>query len=318
MKTTKLIVIGSLNTDIVATGLQQFPHPGEHVYGKSLRIGPGGKSRNIADMAAHLMERGAVAMVGRTAKDVYGLWRPPIDALQAAGVLTDFVIVDEANGKMPGMALIAVNEQGDNQIIGVPGANNDFNEEDIDNATGLFEAAGDNSGYLAVTLECPFTTVQYAIQKAQAKGLKVVCDPGGIDSTVPVAQLLHGLFLIKPNEHEVKMITGIEVHDIDSARTAATTMQHMGVANVLITVGHKGAYLFTAQTQKHLPAPNLPDNGIRDETGCGDQTMAALCAYLQAGKTVEEAAEIAMYAGALEFHKQGIQAITREDLKAVL
>jgi sugar/nucleoside kinase (ribokinase family) len=67
------VVVGSLNTDIVGSGLRRFPGPGEHVYGQELLIGPGGKSRNIADMMARLGPEGSVAMVGRTVRDPYGL-----------------------------------------------------------------------------------------------------------------------------------------------------------------------------------------------------------------------------------------------------
>jgi ribokinase len=173
-----LVVIGSLNADIVATGLKRFPNPGEHVYGKELVIGPGGKSRNIADMAAHLMDDGEVAMLGRTTKDKYGLWRVPIDALQQSGVNTSFVVVDEQSDKLPGIALIAVDQQGNNQIIVLPGASDYFSNEDIDKAKGLFEAIAQNNGYLAITLECPFATVRYAVETAKAMKIKIVFDPG--------------------------------------------------------------------------------------------------------------------------------------------
>lgn len=312
---TSLVVLGSLNADIVATGLKRFPKPGEHVYGKDLIIGPGGKSRNIADMAAHLMDEGKVAMLGRTAQDKYGLWKVPIDALRESGVNTDFVVVDEQSDKLPGIALIAVDEQGNNQIIVLPGASDDFSNEDIDEAETLFEAIAQNSGYLAVTLECPFDVVRYAVKKAKEMKIKVVFDPGGIDDTMPVESLLGGLFLIKPNEHEAKMLTGVEVRDFDSAQQAAQKLQQMGVENVFITAGSSGAYLFTGEEQKHLPAPNIPDNGMRDETGCGDQTMATLCAYLQAGKSIVDAAEVAILSGTLQFHKSGIQPITKEELE---
>src|SRR5688572_26835191 len=102
----KTIVIGSLNTDLVAGGLKKFPKPGEHVYGKELMIGPGGKSRNVADMIAHLSPKDSVTMVGRTVRDPYGLWKPPIEALQKIGVNTDYVAVAEYEEvkKLPGIA----------------------------------------------------------------------------------------------------------------------------------------------------------------------------------------------------------------------
>ena len=124
----KTIVIGSLNTDLVATGIKQFPKPGEHVYGKELLIGPGGKSRNIADMLAHLAPKDSVAMVGRTVKDPYGLWRQPMDALAKVGVNTDYVNVleYEAVNKLPGIGLIRVDLQGNSQIFVLPGVSDDF------------------------------------------------------------------------------------------------------------------------------------------------------------------------------------------------
>lgn len=165
-----LIVIGSLNADIVATGLKRFPKPGEHVYGKELVIGPGGKSRNIADMAAHLMETDTVAMLGRTAKDPYGFWKVPIEALQKSSVNTDFIVIDEATDKLPAIALIAVDDNGNNQIIVLPGASDDFNSEDIDKADALFAEVAKNNGYIAITLECPLETVRYAVQKVKGLG----------------------------------------------------------------------------------------------------------------------------------------------------
>ena len=117
MEGMNTIVIGSLNTDLVATGIKKFPKPGEHVYGKELVIGPGGKSRNIADMIARLMPKDSVSMVGRTVKDSYGLWKPPVDSLVEAGVNIDYIVMTESNDKLQGIALNPVDTSGNNQII---------------------------------------------------------------------------------------------------------------------------------------------------------------------------------------------------------
>lgn len=314
---TSLIIIGALNTDIIATGLKRFPKPGELLRGKELVIGPGGKSRNIAAMAATLTGPDKVAMIGRTTQDKHGLWKPPLDALHEVGVNTDFVVIDEKSDKLPAVAIIPVDEHGNNQIILLPGISDDFSKEDVDDADDLFkEAAGDN-GYLALTLECPFETAVYAVQKAKACGLKVVLDPGGIEEGMELDPLLADVFLVKPNEHEAKLLTDIKVSDFGSARQAAQKFMQMGVENVLITAGVNGAYLFTPDSEKHIPIPQVPESATKDETGCGDQTMATLCAYLQAGKSLEEAAEIAVLSGTLQFHKRGIQPITREEIAAV-
>lgn len=175
----KTIVIGLLNTDLVATGIKQFPKPGEHVYGKELLIGPGGKSRNIADMIAHLAEANSVAMVSRTVRDPYGLWKPPVDALAKSGVNTDYVVTaDYADvKKLPSIALIPVDLKGNNQIFVLPGVGDDFSTSDIDNATSLFEEVGSSKGMSVITLECPMPTVIHAAELANKHGLKVMFDP---------------------------------------------------------------------------------------------------------------------------------------------
>lgn len=313
----KTIVIGSLNTDLVATGIKQFPKPGEHVYGKELLIGAGGKSRNIADMIAHLVPENTVAMVGRTVKDPYGLWKLPMDALAKATVNTDHVNVlsyEEVN-KLPGIALIPVDEQGNNQIFVLPGISDDFSPSDIDNAVSLFKAVGANSGSLVLTLECPLDTAVHAIKQANEYGLKVLFDPGGLQVGDNLDELIQaGIFLIKPNEHEAKMLTDIEVTDFKTAQQAAAKLQSMGIQNVFITHGVNGAYLFTETDQEHIPVPNVEVGNEKDETGCGDQTMAATCALLQDGKSLIEAAQLAVLAGTLQFYKSGIKPISKKEL----
>lgn len=312
------IVIGSLNTDLVATGIKQFPKPGEHVYGKELLIGAGGKSRNIADMIAHLTPENTVAMVGRTVKDPYGLWKLPMDALAKSTVNTDYVNVleyEEAN-KLPGIALIPVDEQGNNQIFVLPGVSDDFSTEDIDAASELFEIVAANNGILVLTLECPLKTAIYAVKQANKHGLKVMFDPGGIETTTDLRELLAaGIYLIKPNEHEAKILTGIEVNGYETAKRAAQKLHEQGIANVLITAGVNGAYLFSNGIEVHIPIPEVTAGHEKDETGCGDQTMATLCALLQENIPIQEAATQAILAGTLQFHKAGIQPVTKQELK---
>lgn len=314
----KTIVIGSLNTDLIATGIKQFPKPGEHVYGKELIIGPGGKSRNIADMIAHLAPENSVAMVGRTVQDPYGLWRQPMDALARIGVNTDYVNILEYEmvNKLPGIALIPVDQHGNNQIFVLPGVSDDFSTDDIDAASELFEIVAAHNGTLVLTLECPLKTATYAVQQANTHGLKVMFDPGGIETTTDLSELMAaGIYFIKPNEHEAKTLTGLEVTGFETAKKAAQKLHEQGVENVLITAGVNGAYLFTNDLQTHIAIPAIEASGEKDETGCGDQTMAALCALLQEGKLPKEAAQLAVLAGTLQFHKTGIQPVTKQELK---
>ena len=119
----RMIVVGGLNTDIVAAGVDALLGPGELSRSGELLIGPGGKSSNIARMAACLLGERQVFMIGKTSRDPYGLWEVPVKALREAGVNTDHVAVEdrERSGKLPGVALIPVNRRGQNQIYCIPG-----------------------------------------------------------------------------------------------------------------------------------------------------------------------------------------------------
>jgi ribokinase len=317
---TSLIVIGSLNTDIIAAGISDFPASGEHVYGRELVIGPGGKSRNIADMAARLLPPLTVAMIGRTSMDELGLWNIPMEALKKSHVNIDYVhtLPYSTTHKFPGVAIIPVTQDGRNQIIVLPGISDDFSTDDIDEAQDLFEEVGTRGGLLAVTLECPIKTAQYAIRKAAQHNIRVVFDPGGIQRDQDLEELLSsGIFLIKPNEHEAQILTGVKVIDLASAKQAADILMKQQVQNVLITVGAKGAYFISAHTCIHIDVSKVEQSSMQDETGCGDQTIAAICSSLLAGKPLQESIEIGIKAGTLQFQRLGIQPISADELSAL-
>lgn len=317
MNNIKTIVIGSLSTDIVASGIERFPEVGGHVYGKELRIGPGGKARNITQMIASLSDPGSTAMIGRTAKDKYGFWQEPIQALQDAGVNVDYIrVLDESETeKLPGIALIPVDKQGRNQIFVLPGVSDDFSPSDIDQAAKLFQETGAATGTLVSTFECPKETVVRAIEIAHANGLKVILDPGGLQVGDDVSEILSaGLFVIKPNEHEAEMLTGVKVRDEKSAEVAAAKLLAQGIEYVFITIGDQGGYLFGEGISQHVPVTKLPETEESDSTGCGDQTTAAFSVAIRQGKDVPDAARIAILAGSMQFHRAGIQPVMKDEL----
>jgi ribokinase len=271
-------------------------------------------------MIAHLLGADHVAMVGRTCSEPYNLWRVPIDALKHAGVNTDYVKVlpFEHSGKFPQIALIAVDRQGNNQIYVVPGVNEDFSTDDVSQALPAFKAAYGNNGILALSLELPLETAIHAIRQGNDCGLKVLLDPSGIRPDIDLRELLkQEIFLIKPNEHEMRILTGINVGDLEDAKRAATYLMDHGILNVLITLGGKGAYLISRTTEAiHIPVPMLQFGEARDETGCGDQTMAMLCVCLLEGNGIADAARRAILAGTMQFHRRGIIPISLEEFRS--
>jgi ribokinase len=310
-----IIVPGGLNTDIIGLGVEKIINPGELTLGGTLKIGPGGKARNMAQMSAAYLGKEKVAMIGRTSRDPYGLWKIPLESLEEEGVDTSYIKVsgfEESGKKFPGVALIPVDKKGKNQIYVLPGANSDFSISDIEEAGELFfNKKGDKVMLLA--LEIPIRTALFSIEKAYSSGIRVILDPGGIQA--PIAGLLsEKIFLIKPNEHEAQILTGIKVSDFATASQAAEIFISKGIQNVLITHGERGAYFFNEQRSVHIPCPEVPDTGICDETGCGDQVSALAASGLAEGKDISEVAELSILAGTLQFHRAGIQPVTKKAL----
>jgi ribokinase len=243
-----------------------------------------------------------------------------MDALAEAGVNTDYIKILEQRSpeENPDIAIITVDKTGSSQIVALPGASNGFGPDDVDEARELFTQVADSQGSLVLTLECLFETVVYAVKIANELGIKIMLDPGGVREGSDLDMLLRqGVYLLKPNEHEAKILTGITVTDFASAEQAARKIMERGVEVVLITHGEHGAYLFSAETKLHITVPKLDLPPEKDATGCGDQTMATLCAKLQSGASLEEAAKIAVLSGTLQFHRVGIQPVSNEDLAAV-
>ncbi len=315
MKDHLIIVPGGLNTDIIGLGVEKLLAPGELTLGGKLKIGPGGKARNMAQMAAAYLGEDTVAMIGRSSKDPFGLWKIPLQSLNDAGVDTTFIKVlsfEEAGQKYPGIALIPVDEKGRNQIYVLPGINEDFSTQDVEEARELFRNEGQKK-ILLLALEIPLETAKYCIQKAASNGIRVVLDPGGMSA--PAAEIFdEKIFLLKPNEHETKILTGLPVDDFESAKKAADILLSKGIQNILITHGAEGSYLFNNDVSLHIRVPVVEDSTVHDETGCGDQVTAIMASGLAEGRDLIEAAELAVQAGTLQFNKAGVQPISRQEL----
>ena len=314
-----VIVPGGLNVDIVGLGVDRIIGAGELTLGGKLRIGPGGKARNIAQMAAAFLGTGKVAMIGLTSQDPFGLWKVPLQSLKEAGVSTRYVKIlsfDEAGRKFPGVALIPVDKEGKNQIYVLPGANEDLSKKDIDEAQVLFE--GDGQKIMIMALEIPIKTAEYCIEKAASNRILVILDPGGVSG--PIDEILdERIFLLKPNEHEAQILTGVKVTDMETARHAAEMIMSRGVKNVFITCGKRGGYLFSSKHSIHIPCPDVQVSPIHDETGCGDQVTAMVASCLAEGRPLLEAARLAIFAGTLQYYRAGIQPVNKDEmLKRIL
>ena len=302
MGRNKLVVIGSSNTDMVVKS-EHLPAPGETVLGGQFIMNPGGKGANQAVAAARL--EGDVTFIAKVGNDIFG--QEAIKGFQTHGINTGFIVTDPQSPS--GVALIMVDEQGENCISVALGANAALQREDIDRAD---EAIGEAS-YVLIQLEIPIDVVKHAVQLAVKAGTQVVLNPAPAQALSD--NLLSSLYMITPNETEAELLTGIKVENIDSARVAARALRQQGVEIVIITLGSKGAYVQSEEVDQLVPSPTVK---AVDTTAAGDTFNGALVVGLSEGMSIIDAVIFANKAAAYSVTKLGAQASapSRSDIKS--
>jgi ribokinase len=288
----RIIVIGSSNTDMVVKS-KKLPAPGETILGGTFLMNPGGKGANQAVAAARL--NGNVTFIAKTGNDLFG--EQAIHLFKFEGIDTRFIIRDPANPS--GIALISVDENGENCIVVAPGSNAGLSAYDIDDAA--FEA--DPSDVFLMQLEIPLSTVEFVAQKVFQKGIRVILNPA--PARLLPNDLLECLYLITPNEIEAEILTGIKVTDPVSAEKSAEKLIKKGIPNVVITMGAAGAFMLTPDFSGMIPV--VPVKAI-DTTAAGDVFNGALAVAISERMSLEDAVDFANKAAAISVTRMGAQA----------
>lgn len=288
----RIVVIGSSNTDMVVKS-KKIPSPGETILGGTFFMNPGGKGANQAVAAARL--DGNVTFVTKTGNDVFGNQSKHI--FKNEGIDISYLIRDPKNPS--GIALIFVDESGENSIVVAPGSNGTLDAYDIDDAV----YGNDPTDVFLMQLEIPVSTVEYIAQKVSGKGNRVILNPA------PARQLsedlFKSLFLITPNEIEAELLTGIKVTDVQSAEQVAVKLRAKGAQNVIITMGAAGAFLLTEKVSTMVPV--VPVKAL-DSTAAGDVFNGALAVAISEGNNLEDAVIFANKAAAISVTRMGAQA----------
>ena len=281
-----VVVLGSANLDIVVP-VPHHPATGETVLGGHHDRIPGGKGANQAVAAARLGAR--VAMIGRVGSDdAGGTLRT---ALQEAGVDCRYLAVD---GLAPsGLALIGVDQSGDNTIIVSPGANGRVGPDDVVAAAPLLASAA----VTLVQLEVPAMAVEAAVA---ASGGKVVLNPA--PASLLSGALLERVDVLVPNRIELAQLVG----SAEASGLAAVEEMARGlpVPTVVVTLGADGALLVAGGDAVVLPAPPVE---VVDTTGAGDAFCGAIAEALARGVAIDEATARAVHAGSLATTRRGAQ-----------
>ncbi len=291
MNLNRIAVIGSSNTDMVIKSTT-LPAPGETILGGDFFMNPGGKGATQAVAAARL--NGKVTLIAKIGNDVFG--REAKQIFENNHINTEFLTIDPIHPS--GVALITVDAQAENCIVVAPGANSYLNNQDIDAARNEIL----RSKLILMQLEIPIETVEYVANIACEAGIKIILNPAPARKISD--ELLSQLYMITPNETEAELISGIAVHDIDSAEQAARNLYHRGVKVVIITLGSKGALLFTGDKAILIPSPAV--NAL-DTTAAGDVFNGAMAVAISEGMDFEEAVNFACKAASISVTHMGAQ-----------
>ncbi len=276
-------VVGSLNEDLVVR-VPRLPRAGETRAGSTLARSWGGKGANQAAAAARLGAE--VFMVGNVGDDDAG--REAVRDLEAFGVDCSRV---RRSHRPTGVAVVLVDDRGENLIAAVPGANAHLEATAVSDAVSGLAAA---ESVVLSCLEVPPAAVLTAATAARKRGYRFVLDPAPAS---PVGDELLGLCdVLTPNEHELALLTSAGAEDL---------LDH-GVAAVVVTLGERGAALHqrdrTVSRQRAFSVAGV------DSTGAGDAFSATLAWALASGRGLQEAVRLACAGGALATRGLGARA----------
>lgn len=292
----RIVVTGSLNIDFVVQ-VRALPAAGETALGNDFRTIPGGKGANQACAAARLAPHGtSVAMIGCVGNDAFG------DRLRASLTQSGVDVAHVCPVDAPsGIAMIAVDAEGQNSIVIAPGANAHFQ------AAPLYRGAN----VALFQLENPLSQVERALALAREAGALTILDPAPAQ---PLPRsLLELVDILTPNETEGEAFTGPSGLSIETAYR----LMELGPKSVVLKLGAQGCLYFNGK--ETVIAPAFPVTAI-DTTAAGDCFNGALGIALTEHSDLGRAMRFANAAAAISVTRPGAQPSmpTRAEVERIL
>ncbi len=290
-KKPKIVVVGSINTDMVVR-TPRLPRPGETVLGGEFMMNAGGKGAN---QAVTVFRLGAdLTFIAKVGNDVFG--KQTLEQFHEVGIDTEYITVNDRLAS--GVALINVDDEAENCIAVASGANSVLSPEDISKASEVISKAD----IMLLQLEIPVETVTYAAAMAKKHGLKVVLNPAPAPSSPLPDELLKNVDILIPNRSEMESVAGVEP-GADPVETTNILAAH-GVETVVVTLGSKGSLVCEKGECDEIPSFAV---AAVDTTAAGDTFCGALCVALAEGADVKEAALFGNLAASITVTREGAQ-----------
>ncbi|MEI3605218.1 ribokinase [Pseudogracilibacillus sp. SE30717A] len=300
----EVVVIGSINMDLVMD-VKQRPAGGETTMGESFFTNPGGKGANQAFSAATI--GGNVTMLGCVGDDLFG--EQLLINLKNIGVNTEYI--QKIDGETSGIAMITVDQNGENSIIVAPAANNKVTPQYIT----LHEHVIKRAKAILIQLEIPFESVEKSIEIAKKYHVPVLLDPAPAQELPD--HMLTKIDYILPNETELEQLTNRKIVDQKTAIQASQLLISKGVKTVISKLGKDGVIICQNDRAEWIKGYDV--HAI-DTTGAGDAFAGAFATKLVAGLDVKSSAKYANAVGALTVTKKGAQSAmpNKEDVQVYI
>jgi ribokinase len=233
-------------------------------------------------------------MVGCEGSDAYG--QELRGALLAEGIDCQAVSVVEGAS---GVALIVVDDNSQNAIVIVAGANGVLTPEVLDG----FDKVLQGADVIICQLEVPDATVGHALKRGRELGKIVILNPAPASRALPADWYACVDYLI-PNESEAAMLSGLAVDSLETAEAAAAQLIAAGAGKVIVTLGAQGLMFANGSSFEHFPAPRVK---AVDTTAAGDTFVGGFAAALANGKSEVDAIRFGQVAAGLSVTRVGAQ-----------
>lgn len=287
-----IAIFGSINMDLVVRA-PHIPAPGETILGSDFVTVPGGKGANQAVAVAQL--GGDATLIGAVGDDAFG--NELSTSLQRYGVNVQYV--QRLQGSS-GVALITIDERGENSIVVASGANMRMSSAILDHV----DLTLAQSSHLLCQLEVSYELVIAAMQLAKRRGVTTILDPAPAPTSTLPAEFYAAADIITPNEQETYQLTGILPSDETNARAAAQRLHERGATHVIIKRGAHGVLWSHAGQTLAVPAFKV---AVVDTVAAGDCYNGALACALARGEAMPSALRYAAAAAAIAVTRHGAQ-----------
>lgn len=301
----KVLVVGSLNMDMTVK-VEKLPKLGETIFGKEYYESCGGKGANQAIAISKLgVETEMIGMVG---DDSQG--KILIENLNKYNIKNDGIFINDKD--VTGRAIITVDENGDNNIIVIPGTNFKLTKEFIEKSIEKIK----NNDIIVLQNEIPMETIEYTLGKAKEYGKMTILNPAPAKKLS--SKIIEKIDYLVLNETEMEEIFDLKYSDNNYFDNIIKLKKDKNLQNIILTLGDKGSVLFD-KMNKITEIPAYKVKAI-DTTAAGDSFLGGFIAKLCETKNVEEALKFATAVSAIVVTRKGAQDSipTREEVENFL